>query len=236
MGKILILVVAGLLILTLSACNNTSDDLVGNWTREEEGITIEGYLVLILNADGTGLNGFTGRNHEVVDIAWELRNENHLYIHQIGGNGITERWLFEIKDGTLTLTNRDFPTLVISYERVRRVEITDNMLRSNFIVGERIIGSWTWDCPCNIDNDLVYIFYADGTGRIGLQSSEMFDIMWELRDGLLSLNDLYLTFYDGSYLRYTISISENFRTGEDWLWMMNNNGSGTSRDFVRLDN
>ena len=125
----------------LVGCNSSSvnegpftvEDLVGNWIgiRDDGEIavshTTDGNFVMILNEDGTGLRGNTGRPNGVSPMTWEIRNGNHLYDI---GDRITFRYIITLTDdGILRLLDFYMPQLTFGiYIRVDYIEITDDMM------------------------------------------------------------------------------------------------------------
>lgn len=139
MKKLLMLILLTsifVLVFVLVRCGNDDnfsvEDLIGTWVMiydDEAAVSITGgNFVMILNEDGTGLDGDTGRPYGVSQITWEIRNGNHLYLTD---ESITLRLkVASYADGVLHLTYLDFPELIGStYIRVDNIELTDEMIQ-----------------------------------------------------------------------------------------------------------
>lgn len=146
MKKNLLTIVVLIFVFVLVACDNSDDlnafeiseyndtffveDLTGTWLRifndrlddDDHG----GYSVLILNDDGSGLDGFTGMDFGITQINWEIKNGNHLYLTDTLGS---IRRLITFNDGILMLTTLDYPKWYTTYVLVDYIEITDNMVQ-----------------------------------------------------------------------------------------------------------
>ncbi|MCL2225760.1 MAG: DUF5640 domain-containing protein [Defluviitaleaceae bacterium] len=138
------------LVGLLAGCSAGHNEyLIGEWLWAEDGA-----YTYVFNYDGTGERGFP---ENMAEFTWSTNRSRLNISHETTArNEIRDEvWDFEIYEGVLTITN-DNRTAI---ERGHSFSYFPAILENN----DALIGTWAWED----DQQLTYIFSADGTGTRG---------------------------------------------------------------------
>jgi hypothetical protein len=167
--------------------------LVGTWRWEDYGD-----YAFILNADGTGVRGFTD---ETETFTWTTTG-TRLVISRDAQDSLrrSERWTFDVDGDVLTIDNQQFDDLTWRY-------FSDSLAQD-----ENLVGTWVFDAS----DAFSYVFEADGTGTRGT-ADESENFTWTTTNDRLLIHAPELVFFYQHWERWTYTIYSNTLTLENQI-------------------